>query len=172
LPMSDEWATSDAFNRLTPKVLAQIREWFKGYSRDEKIHCLLAIALAKDDNLARSAKTMQGIIEQAETDPDQWVQGLARLLLGFPFTSTIQCSQTDKEFVYKLSEAVKLHVVPHALLSQAAELVTALPQALAPVDSPASPALSPRSAPKEPDFVATKDPEELFAWLAEDMKEQ
>ncbi|CAE8642664.1 unnamed protein product, partial [Polarella glacialis] len=67
---------------------------------------------------------------------------------------------------------VKLHVVPHALLSQAAELVTALPQALAPVDSPASPALSPRSAPKEPDFVATKDPEELFAWLAEDMKEQ
>lgn len=157
--MSGEGAP-DAFTCLTPKALRDAEEKFKGFSRDEKIQCLLSIALLKSDYLKRYMKTMHSIIEQAETDHDQWVQGLARLLLGFPATSIIQCSQTDQEFVYRLSKELKEHVVPYALLPFSAEVVAPAPGATAPW-------IVPREAPR-----SAKDPEEFFDWLAEDFEEQ
>eukprot|EP00930_Biecheleria_cincta_P046477 TRINITY_DN32055_c0_g1_i1.p1 TRINITY_DN32055_c0_g1~~TRINITY_DN32055_c0_g1_i1.p1 ORF type:complete len:270 (+),score=52.23 TRINITY_DN32055_c0_g1_i1:128-937(+) len=157
--MSGEGAP-DAFTCLTPKALRDAEEKFKGFSRDEKIQCLLSIALLKSDYLKRYMKTMHSIIEQAESDHDQWVQGLARLLLGFPATSIIQCSQTDQEFVYKLAPELQVHVVPYALLPFSAEVVTPAPGATPPW-------VVPREAPR-----SAKDPEELFDWLAEDFEEQ
>ena len=103
---ADGWISSGAIQKLTPRVLKQINELFKGLSRAVKIQCLLSFAHAKGVYLAKAAQTMQSIIDQAVIDPDQWVQGLARLLDGYPEAGMVQCWQVDNEFVYRLAEAL------------------------------------------------------------------
>merc|ERR1740116_104702 len=125
--MNDGWGASGAFHCLTPKVLRQINEWFRGYTRAEKVQCLLSFAHAKASHLLRSADTMQSIIDQAVIDPDQWVQGLARLLNGYPASATVQCAQVDNEFVYRLIEVVKLRRTPRWLLPKEAGFITPAP---------------------------------------------
>jgi len=122
--VGDGWGASGAFHLLKPKVLRQVNEWFRGYNTAEKVQCLLSLLHAKAAHLEKSAETMQSIIDQALIDPDQWVQGLARLLNGFPRSAAVQCAQVDNEFVYRLIEVVKLHRPPRWLQPKQAEFIT------------------------------------------------
>eukprot|EP00927_Polykrikos_kofoidii_P049956 TRINITY_DN43929_c0_g1_i1.p1 TRINITY_DN43929_c0_g1~~TRINITY_DN43929_c0_g1_i1.p1 ORF type:complete len:418 (-),score=58.52 TRINITY_DN43929_c0_g1_i1:176-1429(-) len=103
---TSSWSACSGVPHLTPCVLRQMNESFKMLPMPQKVACLLSFANAKGAHLTRSADTMQAIIDQAVIDPDQWVQGLARLLDGYPEASMIHCAKVDNEFLYRLTEVI------------------------------------------------------------------
>mmetsp|Transcript_61115 Transcript_61115/g.199816 ORF Transcript_61115/g.199816 Transcript_61115/m.199816 type:complete len:562 (-) Transcript_61115:5-1690(-) len=110
------WGATSATHCLTPQVLSQINEWFKAYTRNEKLQCLLAFFHAQPTHLAKSKLTMQSIIDQAVLESDEWVRALGRLLNGYPATGAVQCCQVDSEFVYRLTELARLKGHQHRAL--------------------------------------------------------
>lgn len=143
LRVCDGWSASGAVSCLTPKTLRQVDECFKSLTRAEKIRCLLCFVHARGQHLARSAETMQRIVDTAVIDPDQWVQGLARLLNGYPAAAAVQCAQVDNEFVYRLTEALSKAGASFSL--EAPEFLTLAVGRSAPGKRPAA----------QPDFVFT-----------------
>ncbi|PFH34796.1 hypothetical protein BESB_068290 [Besnoitia besnoiti] len=100
--IKDNWSSCHAARLLTPELLVYIHQRFIMLSTPLKVRVLTSFLYLRP-RLRESSKDILGeILKEAETDPNEWVKKLSRILVPYISSGRVDLRETDTETAFRI----------------------------------------------------------------------
>eukprot|EP01071_Lankesteria_metandrocarpae_P015481 Lankesteria_metandrocarpae@DN971_c0_g1_i1.p1 len=100
------WSSWAAAIMLTTDIILYLKPRFNYCSSSVKIRILTSLLYLKSDFLRENREILSDLLVNAESDVDEWVKKLSRLLQPYVATGTMDLKETDTETAYKVIKFV------------------------------------------------------------------
>ncbi|PHJ24475.1 apicomplexan specific protein [Cystoisospora suis] len=100
--IKDNWSSCHAARLLTPALLVYIYQRFLMLSTPLKVRVLTSFLYLRPALREGSKDVLTGILKEAETDPNEWVKKLSRILMPYISSGRVDLRETDTETAFRI----------------------------------------------------------------------
>ncbi|CDI74047.1 hypothetical protein, conserved [Eimeria praecox] len=100
--IKDNWSSCHAAKLLDENLIAYLRPRFVLLSTPLKVRVLTSFLYIKADLRERCSETLSEITKEGETDPNEWVKKLSRILIPYITSGRIDLRETDTETAFRI----------------------------------------------------------------------
>ncbi|KEP60600.1 UNVERIFIED_CONTAM: hypothetical protein HHA_284570 [Hammondia hammondi] len=100
--IKDNWSSCHAARLLTPALLKYIHQRFIMLSTPLKVRVLTSFLYLRPALREASKDVLTEILKEAETDPNEWVKKLSRILVPYISSGRVDLRETDTETAFRI----------------------------------------------------------------------
>ncbi|CDJ66860.1 hypothetical protein, conserved [Eimeria necatrix] len=100
--IKDNWSSCHAAKLLDEELISYLRPRFVLLSTPLKVRVLTSFLYIKADLRERCSETLSEITKEGETDPNEWVKKLSRILIPYITSGRIDLRETDTETAFRI----------------------------------------------------------------------
>ncbi|CBZ51721.1 conserved hypothetical protein [Neospora caninum Liverpool] len=100
--IKDNWSSCHAARLLTPALLVYIHQRFIMLSTPLKVRVLTSFLYLRPALREASKDVLTEILKEAETDPNEWVKKLSRILVPYISSGRVDLRETDTETAFRI----------------------------------------------------------------------
>ncbi|OEH80632.1 uncharacterized protein LOC34620151 [Cyclospora cayetanensis] len=100
--IKDNWSSCHAAKLLDEELIAYLRPRFVLLSTPLKVRVLTSLLYIKAELRDKCSDTLSEITQEGETDPNEWVKKLSRILIPYINSGMIDLRETDTETAFRI----------------------------------------------------------------------
>lgn len=100
--IKDNWSSCHAAKLLDEELIAYLRPRFVLLSTPLKVRVLTSLLYIKADLREKCSERLSEITKEGETDPNEWVKKLSRILIPYISSGRIDLRETDTETAFRI----------------------------------------------------------------------